>query len=178
MLLSNENKEPSNNKNAPKENNKRKKHRNQWKLALKKKTFLKVFVFKSCYADWNLSNIRHWYSNGKSLMLGDMNRTYSVEVKPFPQQFCLSTEIGNCTLVFSAKFNFSSRVRHWIVLKSLCQESLNMAKLMLHFQEPAVFKASEFWTLIASVYALTLMSCVTMQGCSGIQKSRKPTLIA
>ena len=51
MLLSNENKEPSNNKNAPKENNKRKQHRNQWKLALKKKTFLKVFVFKSCYAD-------------------------------------------------------------------------------------------------------------------------------
>ena len=47
-----------------------------------------------------------------------------------------------------------------------------------YVQEPAVFKASEFWTLIASVYALTLMSCVTMQGCSGIQKSRKPTLIA
>ena len=41
-----------------------------------------------------------------------------------------------------------------------------MAKVMLHSLEPAVFKASEFWTLIASVYVLTLMSCVTMQGCS------------
>ena len=122
--------------------------------------------------------ILKWKKPNVGSALGDMKRTYSVEVKPFPQQFCLSTEIGNCTLVFSAKFYFSSRVWHWIVLKSLCQESLNMAKLMLHFQEPAVFKASEFWTLIASVYALTLMSCVTMQGCSKVHKSRKPNQIS
>ena len=75
--------------------------------------------------------ILKWKKPNVGSALGDMKRTYSVEVKPFPQQFCLSTEIGNCTLVFSAKFNFSSRVRHWIVLKSLCQESLNMAKLAL-----------------------------------------------
>ena len=45
IIKYNENKEPSNNKNAPKQNNKRNKHRNQWKLAIrhfKKFLFLKV----------------------------------------------------------------------------------------------------------------------------------------
>ena len=35
VLLINENNEPSNDKNAPKQNNKRKKQRNQWKVASK-----------------------------------------------------------------------------------------------------------------------------------------------
>ena len=50
--------------------------------------------------------ILKWKKPNVGSALGDMKRTYSVEVKPFPQQFCLSTEVGNCTLVFSAKFNF------------------------------------------------------------------------
>ena len=61
------------------------------------------------------------------------------------------------------------RVWHWTVLKSHCQEYSSMDKHMLPFHEQEACKDSEFWTLTASVYELTLMSYVIMQGYREIQ---------